>query len=287
MNEKYIKILHPEVKDQKMKPCKECMIAKSTKSKVRKKAVANTKSKEVGDCVASDLKEMFRPGTGGRKWLGSAIETKSRYAVITCTKTKGQFAEYYGSIVRWFKTQLGRPFKIWRTDGGGEFINKTTDKVNDQEGIQHSVTAPSSSKKNPIAERFNRTAGEGIAAMLLTARMTTFWWVEAAQYFVYIYNRTPHKALGMKTPYEVFYGRQHHKVPLKVFGCLMLVHDEHRLKSSMVKATKAKFLGIDSSGRYKGIYLTTGNRLTTDSAGFIETEFPSTTSRSNLNSEQF
>jgi hypothetical protein len=41
MNEEYIKILHPEVKDQKMKPCKECMIAKSTKSKVRKKAVAN------------------------------------------------------------------------------------------------------------------------------------------------------------------------------------------------------------------------------------------------------
>jgi hypothetical protein len=277
MNEKYIKILHPEVKDQKMKPCKECMIAKSTKSKVRKKAVANTKSKEVGECVASDLKEMFRPGTGGRKWMGSAIETKSRYALITCTKTKGQFADYYHSIVRWFTTQLGRPFKIWRTDGGGEFNNKTTDKVNDQAGIQHSVTAPSSSKKNPIAERFNRTAGEGIAAMLLTARMTAFWWVEAAQYFVYIYNRTPHKALGMKTPYEVFYGRQHHKVPLKVFGCLMLVHDEHRRKSSMEKATKAKFLGIDSSGRYKGIYLTTGNRLATDSAGFIETEFPSTT----------
>lgn len=274
MNEAYIKEMYPEVRDQKMQPCKECMIAKSAKSRVKKQSDETTKTGELGECVASDLKQMFGPGSGGKRWMGSAIETTSRYAVIVCTATKGEFADHWANIVKWFKTQLGKPFKIWRTDGGKELDNHKTDQINREEGIQHSVTAPNSSKKNPIAERWNRTAGEGIAAMLLTAMMTTYWWVEAAQYWVYIYNRTPHRALGMKTPYEKFYGKKPHKVRFIVFGCLAFVHDEHRKKSSMFKARAAVFIGIDSSGRYKFVDLVTGNRFTSDSARFVQNVFP-------------
>ena len=105
-----------------------------------------------------------------------------------------------------YKTQTGRPFKKWSTDGGGELNNKQTDDVNKK----NDQTPPHSSRRNPLPKRFNRTIGEAVAAMLLTAGMTACWWVETICYAVYIYNRTPHKGIQMRTPYQMFYGKPHH-----------------------------------------------------------------------------
>ena len=223
MSEAYLKAMNPKLKSQTLSKCPHCSQAKSKKSKIRKKAIEATKSKDVGENVASDLKEMYAAGTGGRKWLGSAIDTYSRFAMIVALSTKGEFAKHYQDIVTWYYTQTGKVFKKWTTDGGGELNNTQTTSTNRENGIQHQVTPPYNSRKNPFAERFNRTMGEAVAAMLLTAGMAVLWWVEAAQYAVYIYNRTPHKGILMKTPYEVFYKKPHHHVPIKVFGSLSVL----------------------------------------------------------------
>ena len=249
-------------------------MAKSTRSQVRSKAIEETKSKEVGDNVASDLKEMYTTGTGGCKWMGSAIDTFSRYAIIVAMRTKGEFAKNYTDIVTWYSTQTGKVFKKWTTDGGGEFNNASTTATNRDKGIQHQITPPYNSRKNPFAERFNRTIGEAVAAMILTAGMTAVWWVEAAQYAVYIYNRTPHKGLKMKTPYEVFYKKPHHNVPIKVFGCLAQVHNQLHTKKDINKTRACCFLGIDTSGRYKFVDLATKSRFTSDTANFYEDVYP-------------
>jgi transposase InsO family protein len=193
MNEKQLKARHPGLKGQTLGPCLPCMLAKAARSKTRRVALPETRTGQVGECVASDLKLMFQPGTNGEVWLGTAIETASRFALVACTKTKGAFQDQYAHIVKWYATQLGKPYQTWSTDGGTEMVNGTTRQVNADAGIQHKVTAPHSSIKNPFAERLNRTIGEGVAAMLLTASMSAYWWVQAARYFTYIYNRTPHR----------------------------------------------------------------------------------------------
>ena len=274
MSEAYLKAMNPKLKNQTLSKCPHCSQAKSKKSKTRKKAIEATKSKEVGENVASDLKEMYAAGTGGRKWLGSAIDTYSRFAMIVALSTKGEFAKHYQDIVTWYYTQTGKVFKKWTTDGGGEFNNTQTTSTNRENGIQHQVTPPYNSRKNPFAERFNRTMGEAVAAMLLTAGMAVLWWVEAAQYAVYIYNRTPHKGILMKTPYEVFYKKPHHHVPIKVFGCLAHVHNQLHTKKDINKTRACCFLGIDASGRYKFVDLATKNRFTSDTADFYEHVYP-------------
>ena len=247
MSEKYLIAMNPKLKGQQLKKCQYCSMAKSKKGQIKHKAVEETKSTEVGENVASDLKEMFAVGTGGCRWLASAIDTYSRYAMMTALKNKSDFSKHYPNIVSWYTTQTGKPVKKWTTDNGGEFLNLQTDAINKTAGIQHQVTPPHQSKKNPFAERWNRTVEEGAASMLLSALMTSSWWVEASQYTTYLYNRTPHKGLGMRTPYEVFYNKPHHHIPAKVFGCLAYTHNYLRTKKQMNRTRRAIFLGIDSS----------------------------------------
>jgi hypothetical protein len=112
--------------------------------------------------------------------------------------------------------------------------------------------------------------------MLLTAGMSACWWVEAICYAVYIHNRTPHKGIQMRTPYQMFYGKPHHPVPIKVFGCLALVYDHKNTKKDMDKTRRAAFLGVDTSGRCKFLDLSTKARFTADAseAAFYEDVFP-------------
>ena len=284
MSEEYLKEMNPSLRKQKLSKCQECKRAKLTRTRVKtnltRTKVKQKKEKisetEAGEHVASDLKEMYDGGTGGCKYMSSALDVFSRYAMIIALKTKGEFKSHYENIVAWYTTQTGRPFKKWTTDGEGEMNNKQTDNINKKNGIQHRQTPPYTSRKNPFAERFNRTIGEAVAAMLLTAGMTAVWWVEAIYYAVYIYNRTPHKGIQMRTPYQMFYGKPHHPVPIKVFGCLALVYDHKNTKKDLDKTRRAVFLGVDSSGRCKFLDLSTKNRFTADTseAAFYEDIFP-------------
>jgi len=80
----------------------------------------------------------------------------------------------------------------------------------------------------------------------------------------------------MRTPYQIFYGKSHHAVPVKVFGCLALVYDHKNTKKDLDKTRRSVFLGIDTSGRCKFLDLSTKNRFTADvsEAAFYEDIFP-------------
>ena len=260
-----------------MNPCEGCIRSKSHKASIKKTHTAETQPKEELDVVVSDLKSMSCEGTGRAKTVGSAIDKKSRYTTLVFLHTKDQWYLKYEVILRWFKNQKGRIFKIWRTDGGGEFRNDEIDAINEREGIEQSITPPHTPNKNSTAERFWRTMIEAIGAMLIHASMSPSWWVEATTYFVYMKNRTPHKGLNWKTPYEEFYKKAPHSMDFKVFACLAFAHIEaaNRSKKILDKAIACMFLGIDPSGRY--ILRTLGEDkkiILTDSAEFIQNIFP-------------
>ena len=60
--------------------------------------------------------------------------------------------------------------------GGGEFIDKEVKEFNAKKGITHTYTSPYSSQQNPIAERANRTVGEGSLSLLTTANLPSIFW---------------------------------------------------------------------------------------------------------------
>jgi hypothetical protein len=68
-------------------------------------------------------------------------------------------------------------------------------------------------------------------------------WAEAAMTVVYVQNRLPHSALGLKTPEEMFTGKKPEVIHLKIFGYPLLIH-----------IPKEKRNKLDPSGK-KGIFV--------------------------------
>ncbi|KAI0998282.1 hypothetical protein K3495_g9913 [Podosphaera aphanis] len=58
------------------------------------------------------------------------------------------------------ETQYGCRTKAFRSDNGGEYVNKDLSKFFAQKGIVHDLTPPYSPESNDIAERLNRSIGE-------------------------------------------------------------------------------------------------------------------------------
>jgi hypothetical protein len=49
-------------------------------------------------------------------------------------------------------------------------------------------------------------------------------WAEATMTVVYVQNRLPHSALGLKTPEEMFTGKKPEVSHLKIFGCPVFIN---------------------------------------------------------------
>ena len=75
-------------------------------------------------------------------------------------------------------------------------------------GIKRELTTPYNPQQNGVAERKNQTIMEAVKAMIHDQDSLMHLWAEAARTAVYVQNRSPHQAIGNKTPEEVFSGEK-------------------------------------------------------------------------------
>ena len=117
------------------------------------------------------------------------------------------------------------PCCIFRSDGGGEYTSITLQDFFNEQGIEHEVVPPYTPQLNGLAERLNRTLVERVRCLLISSGLNFTFWADAMQYACYIYNRTPHSALQLKTPWEVFYQKSFENIPeFHVFGSVGYFH---------------------------------------------------------------
>ena len=73
--------------------------------------------------------------------------------------------------------------------------------------MKRQLTAPYIPQQNGVAERKNRSIVGAAIAMLHDQSLPFFLWAEACSIAIYVFNRSPHHALGSKTPEETFTGK--------------------------------------------------------------------------------
>lgn len=71
-----------------------------------------------------------------------------------------------------------------------------------------------------VAKRKNKSIVGATRVMLHDQGLPLFFWVGACSVLVYLQNRSPHSAVGGKTPAEAFTGRRPDVGNLSMFGCL-------------------------------------------------------------------
>ena len=112
------------------------------------------------------------------------------------------------------------------------------------------MTVPYTPQQNGVVERKNRSIVGGTRAMLHDQSLPFFLWVEAYSTVVYVLNRSPHHALGCKTPEEMFT----EKVPkighFRIFSCLTYSHDPSEKKTKLeATGERGIFVGYDETSK--------------------------------------
>jgi reverse transcriptase-like protein len=92
--------------------------------------------------------------------------------------------------------------------------------------------------------------------MLHDQGLPFFLWAEACNTAVYLQNRSPHRALGSKTPEEAFSGKKPNVEHYRIFGCLTYSHvpEEKRTKLEPT-AEKGIFVGYSETSKAYRIYI--------------------------------
>ena len=107
-----------------------------------------------------------------------------------------------------------------------------------------------------MAERKNRSIVGAARAILHDQSLPFFLWAEACSTAVYVLNRSPHRALGSKTPKETFTGKVPEIGHFRIFGSLTYSHVPSE-KRTKLEATGEHgiFVGYDDTSKAFRIYL--------------------------------
>ena len=221
--------------------------------------------------------------------LVGPIQTASinshRFAItFTCDKTmhtwcfplksKDQTLGYFKHFVTEVEAQMGLKIHFFRSDRGGEFMGKEFDTFLVDKGIIRKMSAPDTPQQNGLAERMNQTIWSGVRALLHHSGMKNGFWVEALTVAVHVVNRSPHKLLEWRTPYEALTGRVPDVSHFRVFGCRAWVHN-NKGKKLDAKSIPMIFVGYESGSKAYRLWDPKSHWIVISSdVQFNEEEFP-------------
>jgi transposase InsO family protein len=95
---------------------------------------------------------MFQNGTP----LLTVINVITRYAYAFRLKNKSA-AEVNSALMMWAKLVRDKP-EFVQSDGGSEFINKTSNEFFAERGIERSIAEPGDHRGQAVIERFHGTS---------------------------------------------------------------------------------------------------------------------------------
>lgn len=221
-----------------------CMCAKT----VRKPIAAQCSSplaEHFGDLMHMDVWGPAPICTVQHAWYALVIfdnATRWLKEPLLCTKDKA-FAKYVGYKAHLYM-QHGVRVKAVHSDRGGEFIGRDFVDHLTRQGTVQKLTVHDTPEHNGAAKRTHQTIFNVVRALLLSAGLPSTLWGEALQHAVWLYNRMPRAALGLRTPYEARFGAQPDLSDLNPFSAVYFVKLKD-VRNLSAKAVECRFLGFD------------------------------------------
>ena len=118
----------------------------------------NSKTKTAFDLVHSDLMGPFKvESLGRRKYMLTFVDNTTRYAEVNFLYKKSDATRFIKAFCEQVHTSTERYPRSFRTDQGGEYVNKELEAYFTEKGIKHQTTAAYSHESNGTAERYNQT----------------------------------------------------------------------------------------------------------------------------------
>ena len=207
--------------------------------------------------IHSDLcGPMQTQSINGNKYFISFIDDYTRFTILYFLKKKSGAYNAFTSYKAYVENQCQLKIAILRTDNGGEYFSNEWTKFCEENGIRHEHTVPYNPQQNGVAERKNRTLLDASRSMLQVSRLSLQFWQEAVATACYLQNRSPHKVLGLETPYSLWFKHKPHLGHLRVFGSIAYSHIPTEKRQKLDPHTrKCIFMGYGESSGMKAYKL--------------------------------
>jgi transposase InsO family protein len=144
------------------------------------------------------------PSINKARFVVIFVDDLSRFTWIYFLRQKSEVFQHLKDFKALVETQSGKKIKVLQTNNGGEYVNHEIHNIFHEAKIQLQHTVPYTPQKNGVVERKNRSLKEMASCMLHEESLPQRLWAEALSFAKYIQNRSPHRSIKDKTPYEVW-----------------------------------------------------------------------------------
>jgi transposase InsO family protein len=186
---------------------------------------------------------------GGKSYEYIVVDDYTRVVYTRPLRLKSKAVDAFRMYKAAAEGESGKKLREVMTDNAGELSKGEMRKICEEEGIRLSTTVPYHPASNGVAERTIGVLTGAVRAMLHDAGHPKFLWAETFSTAAYVHNRTPAKALGGLTPFEVLYGTKPDVRNLRAFGApCAVIEPSEKLKKLDDRATMCFFVGYKYGG---------------------------------------
>ena len=241
-----------------LQPCDACLLGKSHKAPRSKQS--QHKAETFGYRLCADCSGPFRTQSiAGNKYLLVVVD---EYSSWTWALPVASLTEVPDNLRRIIEVALHQRddtvVKVFRSDGGSEFTNKTVSALLDKHGIVREQTCPDTSYQNGKAERKIRTVFERVRSCLADSGLPAGFWADAAVYAAYTLNRTP--SPGGVSPFVKRYGKKPSVSHMRPFGNPCVIYRKRTVAGKVQDAgVHGTLLGYGYVDGKKGYRARVGN----------------------------
>ena len=171
---------------------------------------------------------------GGSRYFVIFIDDYSRYSWIFPMKSRSEILPIYSNFAKMVETQFSKRIKTFLSDNALEYTQYVFQALLHSYGIVHHLTCPGTSQQNGQAKRKLRHILDIVRALLLSTKVPTPFWGEAALNAVHAINRIPSTVIHNQTPYKRLFGSppDYHHLRSFGFACFVLLqpHEHNKLE---------------------------------------------------------
>ncbi|POM77091.1 Rve domain containing hypothetical protein [Phytophthora palmivora] len=216
------------------------------RAKQRRKAYKRQQGKRKKECFARLMSDISPVGVwtpGGNFYFQLIQDEASRFKWCYLLKTKGEADENVMTLI--LQLEKDHVIKMFSSDQGREFINKTLEAFLLEHGIELLTTNAYTPEENCLVEKLNGTLMNKVRAILEAAQLPFCLWGEVLGYVVEVDNMSATKALNGITPFEKIWGTKPVVRDLHVCGSVVFHHipKQKRRNKLEMRANPGIFLG--------------------------------------------
>ena len=240
--------------------CESCILSKQTKTMYK---IPSIQAKSPLEMVGSDLCGPIMPvSTEGFKYVISFIDNFSGYIFVYFIKQKSDATKAlqkfladvapFGTVRNLLNLVPESEIKKLCTDGGGEYMGKSSKNILLEHSIKHEQSVSYSPHQNGVAERGWCTLFEMGRCMLLESKLSKQLWPYAIMAGAYTRNRC-FQQRTQETAYVLLTGRKPNVSNMHSFGSTSFTLEQKRSKLDS-RGKKGVFIGYDKESPAYFVY---------------------------------